>query len=559
MVVDELVAILSYDLKGEDKLRRFTQSIETASARLITFAAAAATAAAGAATILAKSVINTSAQFESYAATLETIEGSAEKARKSLDWVADFGKTTPYEVGEVTDAFVRLKAYGLDPMDGTLSAVGDAASAMGKGLMQGVEAVADAATGEFERLKEFGIKSKQAGDNVTFTWSQNGKELTKTVKKSSTEIVNFLKENFGARFNGAMIRQSKTWNGMLSNIGDSWTDFQRRIGDAGFFDAVKRQLGRAMDYIGQLDADGTLDRWAANLSTAFTKAANGIADFAERMGRHFVTIGRVIDENKGAWEWLKWVLGAIAIRLFPLAFALGALALAIEDVLQWMGGGKSVIGDFVAAMEEFLGLDRGQINAIAGTLLGLTGLVFAAGAIGLFTLSLSPLTKALGAFALAFSAAKAGFDYLSSLKTGLDEKIAGTKAVDNPRSKPGYIESGGYDAQGNFIYMDGKSRRVDKPAINTTDGFTNDALDLKYMLQNAEENIAKMGAGQAGQAVSNEINDSRNQSVRVDVGGVVVNGAGNVNAQVGAAIGNAVGGAGVSAARAARFEKDDTF
>lgn len=541
-VVDELVAILGYEVKGEDKLRRFTQSIETASARLITFAAAAATAAAGAATILAKSVINTSAQFESYAATLETIEGSAEKARKSLDWVADFGKTTPYEVGEVTDAFVRLKAYGLDPMDGTLSAVGDAASAMGKGLMQGVEAVADAATGEFERLKEFGIKSKQAGDNVTFTWSQNGKELTKTVKKSSTEIVNFLKENFGARFNGAMIRQSKTWNGMLSNIGDSWTDFQRRIGDAGFFDAVKRQLGRAMDYIGQLDADGTLDRWAANLSAAFTKAANGIADFAERMGRHFITIARVIDENKGAWEWLKWVLGAIAIRLFPLAFALGVLALAIEDVLQWMGGGQSVIGDFAKALEELTGVDAGQIGAIAAALASMAGLAFAAAGVGLFTLSLSPLTRGLLAFAAAFAAAKAGFEFLQGLKTGLDEKIAGTKAVDNPRSKPGYIESGGYDAQGNFIYMDGKSRRVDKPSVNTTDGFTNDALDLKYMLQNAEENLAKMGSGQAGQAVQNTLNDNSDKSVSVTVNQTVQQ-ATDAPAAVAGAVGNAAAGA----------------
>jgi len=52
---------------------------------------------------------------------------------------------TPYPT-EVTDAFVKLKAYGIDPQAGALLAAGNAASAMGKGLNQAVEAIADAQT-----------------------------------------------------------------------------------------------------------------------------------------------------------------------------------------------------------------------------------------------------------------------------------------------------------------------------------------------------------------------------------------------------------------------------
>ena len=36
---------------------------------------------------------------------------------------------------------------------------------MGKDLSQMIEAVADATTGEFERLKEFGIKAGKEGDD----------------------------------------------------------------------------------------------------------------------------------------------------------------------------------------------------------------------------------------------------------------------------------------------------------------------------------------------------------------------------------------------------------
>jgi len=523
MIIEKLVAELGWDLTGEADLKRFKSGMADAEKGLATFVARAGAlaAAAGAAFAagmgaLGKAVISTSAEFEGYQATLETIEGSADKARASLDWVSEFAKTTPYDVAQVTESFIRMRAYGLDPMDGSLRAVGDAASAMGRTIMDGVEAIADATTGENERLKSFGITTEVAGKKITYTWRENGKELKKTLNKNGVEIAKFLQENFERRFGGAMDKQSSTWNGMVANLGDTWTDFQKRIGEAGFFDAVKGQLDRLLNYIKVLDANGTIDRWAGNLSWAFTRASNVIADFAERMGRHFATIARVIDENKGAWGWLKWVLGAIAIRMFPLAFALGALALAIEDFLHWLGGGKSVIGDFVTAMEDFLGLDRGELSAIAGTLLGFSGLAIAALGIGAFTLSLSPLTAALGAFTAAFLAAKEGFEYLKSLKTGLDNKISGIKATSNPRAQPGYIESSGYDENGKFIYMDG-SRRVDRPAENTTAGFTQDALDYKFMLQNAEENLAKMGAGQAGAAVENTINDSRQTNVTTSI------------------------------------------
>ncbi|MQB37591.1 phage tail tape measure protein [Agrobacterium tumefaciens] len=57
--------------------------------------------------------------------------------------------------------------------------------------------------------------------------------------------------------------------------------------------------------------------------------------------------------------------------------------------------------------------------------------------------------------------------------------------------------------------------------------------------------------------VTNTVNDSRDQSVTVQVGGVTVQGVQNVNAAVGGAIGRAVGQAAVG--RASRFEKDDAF
>jgi len=556
MIVDELIAILGYEVKGQDKLRSFTQSIEETAKRLAVFAAAAATAAAGAAAFLGKAVISTTAKFESFQATLETVEGSAEKARASLDWISDFAKKTPYEVEELTSAFVKLRAYGMDPTNGLMEDLGNASSAMGKRLIDAVEMIADASTGEFERLKEFGIRASQAGNQVTFSWTENGKTLTKTVKKTGEEITKFIQERFGQRFSGAMIRQSKTWNGMVSNLSDTWTDFLRRIGEAGFFDAVKGQLGRLINFLNQLDLDGTLDRWAKSWSAAFVWITDAISRFGWRLAAHWGTIAELIEEHKAVWESLKWALLAIGVRLFPIVSLFSALALAVDDFLTYLRGGDSVIGRFADALAGLLGADPDAVaSGITAIALAAGGLVAAASAMGLFTSSIWPLAAALGAFSAAFYLAKSGFDYLASL----DAKASATKAVDNPRAKPGYIEGGhGYDKDGNFIYMDG-NRRVDRPAENPTAGFTKDALDYKFLLQNLEENRAKMEGGAAAASVTNTLTDNSDKSTTVNVGGVVVNGVPNVSAAVGSAVGNAVGGAAAGAARASRFEKDDAF
>jgi len=63
-------------------------------------------------------------------------------------------------------------------------------------------------------------------------------------------------------------------------------------------------------------------------------------------------------------------------------------------------------------------------------------------------------------------------------------------------------------------------------------------------------------SARAGDSV---VNDSRNQSVTVQVGGVTVQGVPAATAAVGAAVGNAVGQAAAGGARASRFEKDDAF
>lgn len=189
---------------------------------------------AGAVTAFASSLaigkfVETAGAFQSMAISLEVVTGSAEKATQAMEGIREFAKNTPFQVSEIADAFIKLKALGIDPSEESLRSFGDTASAMGKSLNQFIEAVADAATGEFERLKEFGIKARSQGDDVAFTFQG----VTTTVKKNSEEITGYLESIGKTQFAGAMSKQMDTINGKISTLGDAFDDLIVTFSEAG--------------------------------------------------------------------------------------------------------------------------------------------------------------------------------------------------------------------------------------------------------------------------------------------------------------------------------------
>lgn len=161
-------------------------------------------------------VINVVTGFEKLNASLVTVTGSAEEANKAMAGIQQFAATVPFSINEVTDSFIKLKAFGLDPSERALTSYANTAAAMGKSLNQVIEAVADAATGEFERLKEFGIKAKTQGDKVIFTFRGIKTEVNKTAK----DIEKFITEIGSKDFAGAAALQVDTLGGAFVNLGD---------------------------------------------------------------------------------------------------------------------------------------------------------------------------------------------------------------------------------------------------------------------------------------------------------------------------------------------------
>lgn len=248
--------------KANKKLDRFGASTKKTLSNVgRSFAVLATTIGAAGFT---KSVISTTANMEKLQASLKTVTGSAEGAKQAFSTISDFAATTPFQLEQAVSAFIKLKALGLDPSEAALRSYGNTAAAMGKDLNQFIEAVADASTNEFERLKEFGIKAKQEGDQVSFTFQG----ITTTVQKSATAIQGYLQDIGDVQFAGAMEEQANTLSGIFSNIQDSVTKLLTQ--DGASMESLKKSLRDFGTVLNDPKFKQGFDNLASSAVTAFT-------------------------------------------------------------------------------------------------------------------------------------------------------------------------------------------------------------------------------------------------------------------------------------------------
>ena len=219
-------------------------------------------------------VVNITAEFQKFEAVLTNTLGSNSAAKRALSDITKFAAQTPFSVRELTDSFVKLANQGFKPNIEQLRQLGDLASATGKGFDQLTEAFLDAQTGQFERLKEFGIKASKQGDQVTFSF------------KGVQTQVDFTNEAMGAYLltlgdvegvSGSMAAISQTLGGQISNLGDSWDQLLKTIGDGN-----KGPLSGFVSFLGNAINDITLlietnDQLTARLKSG--KEGNDIESF----------------------------------------------------------------------------------------------------------------------------------------------------------------------------------------------------------------------------------------------------------------------------------------
>lgn len=305
-----------------------------------------AMAAAFSASAVTSKLVAIQREFDVMNASLVTMTGSTEKAKVAFSAIQEFAATTPFSLQEVAGAFTKLTSLGLTPSQRALESYGNTASAMGKSLNQFIEAVADASTSEFERLKEFGIKAKQNGDTVALTFQG----VTTTVKNSANEITEYLTKIGENEFAGAMEERAKTLDGAISNLADGWDNLfltvsQKNTGGL-IFDSVTLASGAVSDMTKIIAAMSDASSNGAQATGALAAAQNGLGYVLETVA----------------------VLGVnTAFVLTSIGREIGGIAAQAAAVLSGDFSGASLIGE---EMRKDAANARAEVDALSERILG---------------------------------------------------------------------------------------------------------------------------------------------------------------------------------------------
>ena len=220
--------------------------------------------------------------FEQFEASLKTILGDADKAKKLIGELAEFARTTPFELPELQAATRSLLSYGFESekLIDTLTRVGDVSSALslninelaviyGKGRVAGrlYQGDINELTGRGipiiqEFAKQFGVTDAEVR-KLTETGRLNFPQLEKAFISLTSE---------GGKFFDQMKNQSQTVAGQLSNFNDQFTGAQVAL-----FDALKPAIVTTIDSVSQIVGK------VANTKGLFDDVAKIAKDFSDTL------------------------------------------------------------------------------------------------------------------------------------------------------------------------------------------------------------------------------------------------------------------------------------
>lgn len=278
-----------------DRLDNLSKSAKVAGAAVTGLAAAVAAAAYKA----AQELVESQRQLDKMSASLKTLTGSTQGAKQALSILQDFARDTPYGLEQAVEGFRKLVALGLTPSEEALRSYGNTASAMGKDLSQMIEAVADASTFEFERLKEFGIKAKQNQKDIEFTFQGT----TTVVKKNAADIEQYLLNIGNVNFAGAMADQANTLNGAIASAEDSWSQLKMTLATSLDVGSLAEPLRYIDDLIQEINSQVASGEFVAEMKMWGDMASEVGGAIEASFDAAFGMVGDALNALNSAWTY----------------------------------------------------------------------------------------------------------------------------------------------------------------------------------------------------------------------------------------------------------------
>lgn len=342
----------------------------------------------------AGSIIRVNAEMEKLTFQMRAMSTAADPIKDAADTVKYLRQQAtmmPFSMKAITNSFVKLKATGTDPMNGSLQAIADGIAAFGGSdeafnrTVVGITQAAGKGVLQMEELRQ------QIGESMPNAMRLLARSMGVTVGQLAKEIatgtvaagpaLQKLYDELNRVYGGTALRMMQTFSGQLTQLHTNIQNLSTNEGGSGFFDQVKTQL---QDINMFLASD-----MANKMATSF---GNGLASMVAGMRSGVSMVWEFREELTRLGTALAAGVGFVALSrgLTSLIGSLGAARVAIAGMTATFAQANSMMAlgatGATATGTALLGLQYRALavtTAIRGVAIGMAGIAPFAVALGL--------------------------------------------------------------------------------------------------------------------------------------------------------------------------------
>jgi phage tail tape-measure protein len=317
---------------------------------------------------LASDAIEVAASFEQLDTQLRFVVGSMEAFQKAKQFILDFTRTTPFQLGEVSKAFIDVTRYGLDA-ERTLKAVAGAASFQQaptqafQGIIYALNQIASAGKLRAQELQvqlsNWGVSVNEVREELRLM-GLTLKEDIGTSGITALQGIEAVLRVLEKTAKGALEATAGNWVIMVSNLKDTWNVFQATVVSGPLFDFLKGLVLLLADDMTAAVQDNKAEfaAWGETVKNIFVAALRIVAQFLDFLYLIAQTVAKVGTEfarlNRIVMDFEARVGAAVTGTFRRIGETLGLLSQAqIQGgTLQALQEGKVTLEDVNKALQE---------------------------------------------------------------------------------------------------------------------------------------------------------------------------------------------------------------
>lgn len=312
---------------------------------------------------------------------LQNLYGSTEAGNRAYDGLRKMAKDAGLAFADLVDDAKKLKAFGLDPLNGSLQALIDQNAAVG-GSQQDLSGKVLALGQAWAKQKLQGEEILQLVERGVPVWSllekatgRNVQELQKLSEqgKLGRDVIQKLYEEIGRANTGAAERGLSSLSGLLAQASARWQDFMQKVADSGVTEYLKQRIGSLLGSTTNLDAlakrvaDGVIGMLEAlrSLGTALAPIGAAVGSLTLFLARHAEAVVNVVK----AWALFRAIeiaagFGKLTQSVLAATTALVAQNAALAGTAAAGGAVGSLSGLFAALTARITGAAAAALNLV---------------------------------------------------------------------------------------------------------------------------------------------------------------------------------------------------